>query len=289
MASFRRYKTLLKRWTLLLLPLTFGLILLTQGYQPGLSQALYPAIRAVWITNNDTIHFMDQGRTQESINQLAHLHFNTLYPVVWNSGYILYESAIAKREGLQPFSPRGNQGQDVLADMIQRAHRQGLLVLPWFEFGFMAPPFSELVKKHPQWFTQRQDGSKTSVTAAGEVMWMNPFHPQVQKFMTDLVLEVVTQYDVDGIQFDDHTALPYQFGYDPYTLALYQQEMKTAPPSNAKDPAWIRWRADKLTDFIARLNQAIKARKPNILFSLSPATYHLAYQTYLQDWLDWIR
>ncbi|BFM39184.1 family 10 glycosylhydrolase [Synechocystis sp. LKSZ1] len=289
MASFRHYKTLLKRWTLLLLPLTLGLILFLQGYQPGLSQSAYPAIRGVWITNNDTIHFMDQGRTQESINQLARLNFNTLYPVVWNSGYILYESAIAKREGLQPFSPRGDQGQDVLADLIQRAHRQGLLVLPWFEFGFMAPPFSELVRKHPQWFTQRQDGSKTSVTAAGEVMWMNPFHPQVQKFITDLVLEVVTQYDVDGIQFDDHTALPNQFGYDPYTVALYQQEMKTAPPSNPKDPAWIRWRADKLTAFIAQLNQAIKARKPQILFSLSPATYNLAYQTYLQDWLDWVR
>lgn len=254
-----------------------------------LAQSAFPEIRGVWITNNDTVHFLDQGRTTESINLLADLNFNTIYPVVWNSGYVLYESDIAKREGLQPFSPRGDQDQDVLADIIDKAHHRNMLVLPWFEFGFMAPPLSALVKRHPWWFTQRQDGSKTSVTAAGEVMWMNPFHPQVQAFITDLVMEAVNKYNLDGVQFDDHTALPNEFGYDNFTISLYQQETKKAPPNNPKDPEWIRWRADKITAFMVQLNAKIKAAKPNILVSVSPATYSLAYNTFLQDWLDWIR
>ena len=29
---------------------------------------------------------------------------------------------------------------------------------------------------------------------------MNAFHPEVQEFMTNLILEVVENYDVDGIQ-----------------------------------------------------------------------------------------
>ena len=257
--------------------------------QPSHSQSNYPEIRGVWITNNDTADFLDQNKTQQAVNLLADLNFNTLYPVVWNSGYVLYESAIAQREGLQPFNPRGYQGQDALADLITKAHQRGLLVLPWFEFGFMAPPMSELVTNHPRWFTQRQDGSKTSVTAAGEVAWLNPFHPQVQQFITDLVMEVVNKYDIDGIQFDDHLALPYDFGYDPYTISLYQQETKKAPPQNPQDWGWVRWRANKITAFVTQLNKTIKTQKPNILFSLSPATYRLAYGTYLQDWLDWVR
>jgi uncharacterized lipoprotein YddW (UPF0748 family) len=257
--------------------------------EPSHSQGNYPEIRGVWITNNDTADFLDQNKTQQAVNLLADLNFNTLYPVVWNSGYVLYESAIAQREGLQPFNPRGYQGQDALADLITKAHQRGLLVLPWFEFGFMAPPMSELVTNHPRWFTQRQDGSKTSVTAAGEVAWLNPFHPQVQQFITDLVMEVVNKYDIDGIQFDDHLALPKEFGYDPYTIALYQQETKKAPPQDPQDWGWVRWRANKITAFVAQLNKTIKAQKPNILFSLSPATYRLAYGTYLQDWLDWVR
>lgn len=280
----------------LLFCLTVLLITLLGQRSPLWSQDLplvptpaYPEIRGVWITNNDTTHFMDQNKTQESVNLLAKLNFNTLYPVVWNSGYVLYNSPIGQQEGIQPFDPRGYQGQDVLSDLIARAHQQGLLVLPWFEFGFMAPPTSELVSNHPQWVTQRQDGSKTWTGAAGEVVWLNPFHPQVQKFITDLVLEVVTQYDVDGIQFDDHLALPNDFGYDPYTIALYQKETKKSPPSNPNDTNWMRWRANKITTFVAQLNKAIKDKKPNILFSLSPAIYGLSYYTYLQDWLDWIR
>ena len=256
---------------------------------PLFAQNPFPEIRGVWITNNDTVHFMDQTRAKDSVNLLADLNFNTLYPVVWNSGYVLYESAIAKREGIQPFSPRGDQGQDVLAELIAQAHRRNLLVMPWFEFGFMAPPYSELVKRHPKWLTQRQDGGKTSISGAGEVVWLNPFRPEVQAFITELVMEVVNQYDVDGVQFDDHTALPNQFGYDPYTIALYQKETKKAPPSNPKDSNWIRWRANKITAFMTQLNKTIKAAKPNILVSLSPATYSLAYNTYLQDWLDWVR
>ncbi|MGA1623122.1 MAG: family 10 glycosylhydrolase, partial [Synechocystis sp.] len=253
------------------------------------AQTVFPEIRGVWITNNDTVHFMDQTRTRESVDLLADLNFNTLYPVVRKSGYVLYERAIAKREGIQPFSPKGDQRQDVLADLITQAHRRKLLVLPWFEFGFMAPPFSELVKRHPTWLTQRQDGSQTSISAAGEVVWLNPFRPEVQQFMTELVMEVVHNYDIDGVQFDDHTALPNEFGYDPYTIALYQQETEQAPPKDPKDANWTRWRADKITAFMTQLNLTIKAAKPNILVSLSPATYRLAYNTYLQDWLDWVR
>jgi len=256
---------------------------------PLFAQNAFPEIRGVWITNNDTVYFMDQTRTKDAVNLLADLNFNTLYPVVWNSGYVLYESALAKREGIQPFSPRGDQGQDTLADLITQAHRRKLLVLPWFEFGFMAPPDSELVKRHPNWLTHRQDGSKTSISGAGEVVWMNPFRPEVQRFMTELVMEVVNQYDIDGVQFDDHTALPNEFGYDAFTVALYQRETKKAPPTDPKDSNWIRWRADKITAFMTQLNQTIKAAKPNILVSLSPATYRLAYNTFLQDWLDWIR
>lgn len=278
-------------WRSLRLLIAFFLatIMAIAPHLPIFAQPAFQEIRGVWITNNDTTHFMDQTRTRESIDLLANLNFNTLYPVVWNSGYVLYESAIAKREGIQPFSPRGDQGQDVLADMIAQAHRRNLLVLPWFEFGFMAPPFSELVKRHPNWLTQRRDGSKTSISGAGEVVWLNPFRPEVQQFMTELVMEVVKQYDIDGVQFDDHTALPNEFGYDPYTVALYQKETKKAPPADPKDSNWIRWRANKITAFMTQLNKTIKAAKPNILVSLSPATYRLAYNTYLQDWLDWVR
>ena len=249
----------------------------------------FQEIRGVWMTSNDSDVMRDHTKLQEAITQLAQLNLNTIYPVVWNSGYAMYPSTVVQRAGIQHFVYRGLQGQDILADLITQAHRKGLLVIPWFEFGFMAPPTSELALQHPEWLTQKRDGSKTGTSAAGEVVWLNPFLPEVQQFISNLVLEVVSLYDVDGIQFDDHTSLPSEFGYDPYTLALYKQETKNDAPANPQDPAWVKWRADKITAFMTQLNQAVKQRKPRAIFSVSPNPYITAYNGYLQDWLTWVR
>lgn len=275
--------------------LSFITVLLVGGHRAiaqipaTILQAPRQEIRGVWITTNDTNMMRDRAKVQAAMSQLRRLNFNTIYPVVWNSGYVMYPSPVAQRNGIQPFVYTGIDGQDMIADITTQAHQQGLFVIPWFEFGFMAPPTSELALNHPDWLTQRRDGGQTSISAAGEVVWLNPFHPEVQQFITDLVLETVTQYDVDGIQFDDHMSLPAEFGYDPYTIALYRKETKKNPPANPQDPAWTRWRANKISAFMMQLHNAVKARKPYAVFSVSPNYYDFAYKLHLQDWLGWIR
>ena len=280
---------LLRKVSLILFAFTFCLTVI---FGPQLSAgAVNPGqeIRGVWMTTNDTVVMRDHQKLKTALQELRASNFNTIYPVVWNSGYALYPSYTAQRGGFQPFVRKGLQGQDILADLIAQAHRNGLTAIPWFEFGFMTPPSSELALKHPDWLTQKQDGTTTWTGAAGEVVWLNPFRPEVQQLITSLVLEVVTQYDADGIQFDDHMSLPYDFGYDSYTKALYQKETEKPVPANPHDPSWVKWRADKLTAYMTQLNKAVKARKASAIFSVSPNPYEYAYKASLQDWLTWVR
>lgn len=256
--------------------------------QQVISQASFPEIRGVWLTKNDTDILLDRPQLENSIRELADLNFNTIYPVVWNSGYVSYPSQVAENVGIPPLVRSDLHNQDVIGDIVREGHLHRLLVIAWFEFGFMTPPSSELALKNPWWITNRRDGSTIGESAGGSVVWLNPFHPQVQQFITDLVLEVMTKYPVDGIQFDDHTVLPTDFGYDPYTVALYKQETKTNPPANPKDKDWVKWRADKITDFMVRLNKAVKEKKPNAIFSVAPNPYHTAYNLFLQDWHRWV-
>ncbi|HEY9800046.1 MAG TPA: glycoside hydrolase family 10 protein [Leptolyngbyaceae cyanobacterium] len=283
-------RILLRSFLPILILISFVTVLLLNSFIPATAQLpTRQEIRGVWMTNNDFDILRDSLKVQDAMGKLRRLNFNTVYPVVWNSGYVMYASAVAQRAGIQPFVFRGTDGHDILADVINQAHHQGLLAIPWFEFGFMAPPTSELAMNHPEWLTRKRDGGQTSISAAGEVVWLNPFHPQVQRLISDLVLEIVTKYDVDGIQFDDHMSLPHEFGYDKYTVSLYTKETKNPPPTNHQDQAWVRWRADKITAFMVKLNQAVKARKPNVIFSVSPNYYDFAYKFQLQDWLAWIR
>lgn len=153
----------------------------------------------------------------------------------------------------------------------------------------MAPADSELAKRHPDWLTQRQD--KSVIWWEGKVhqrVWLNPLHPQVQNFITDLVSEIITNYDIEGIQFDDHFGYPTDFGYDETTIKLYQREHSgQLPPQDYQDKAWIQWRADKITDYMNSLAQTIKKQQPKAIISLSPNPYTFSLESYLLDWQKW--
>ncbi|MFN5219866.1 MAG: glycoside hydrolase family 10 protein [Cyanobacteriota bacterium] len=258
---------------------------------PGAAQPAAAAaeIRGVWMTSNDMATLRNRARMQAAVAQLSRLHFNTLYPVVWNGGHAYYPSAVSEQRGLQSFSFRGLEGQDILAELIQEAHRHNLKVIPWFEFGFMTPPDSELARRHPDWLTQKRDGGRTSISAAGEVAWLNPLRPEVQELITSLVLEVTGQYDADGIQFDDHMSLPSDFGYDRFTTALYQRQTGRTAPTDPQDPAWLKWRADQISSFMQTLHQKVRAARPQAIVSVSPNYYDFAYKLQLQDWRRWVR
>lgn len=270
--------------------LHLGLPALAQApANPASPPAPRPELRGVWLTANDMPVLRDRERMAESVGRLAALGFNTLYPVVWNGGMAYYPSSVVKERGLQDFTYLGLQGQDVLGELIAEGRRQRLLVIPWFEFGFMAPLDSTLARRHRAWLTEKQGGGLTSMSAAGEVAWLNPFRPEVQQLITDLVLEVVGTYGADGIQFDDHMTLPREFGYDAFTTALYRRETGRNPPTNPADAAWVKWRADKITAFMDQLSKAVRARRPGAIVSISPNYYDFAYKLQLQDWLTWVR
>lgn len=245
-------------------------------------------VRGIWLTNIDSDVFFERQRLTRALQRLARLHFNTLYPTVWNWGYTLYPSPVAARIVGRSLSPEpGLQNRDMLAEVVSQGHNQGLKVIPWFEFGFMAPSGSELARRHPDWLTRRRNGTQIIRQGLDNRVWLNPFQPQVQQFVLNLITEMVA-YDIDGIQFDDHFGLPVEFGYDPFTVQLYQQEHQgKRPPNNPHDPEWMRWRAKKITGFMKRVFQTIKARKPNCVVALSPNPQRSSYRNLLLDWHTW--
>ncbi|NMG07750.1 glycoside hydrolase family 10 protein [Brasilonema sp. UFV-L1] len=248
-------------------------------------------LRGVWLTNIDSDVLFERNRLQGSLQSLKNLNFNTVYPTVWNWGWTLYPSKVAQKVTGRSLDPApGLQGRDILKEIITVGHQKGLTVIPWFEFGFMAPADSQLAKNHPQWLTSRRDGSKIWKEGTHNRVWLNPFHPEVQQFIQNLIVEIVKNYDIDGIQFDDHFGLPSELGYDAYTVALYKKEHRgRAPSTNPQNPEWLRWRANKITDYMKRVFQTIKATKKNCLVSVSPNPQRFSYESFLADWQTWER
>ncbi|MGA1623688.1 MAG: family 10 glycosylhydrolase, partial [Synechocystis sp.] len=225
-----------------------------------------------------------------------------LYPTVWNDGHTLYPSAVAAKSFNQPQDPHpGLQGRDSLAEALALAKAQDLQVIPWFEFGFMAPAESEWVAAHPDWLTQNAQGE--TIWLEGKThprVWLNPLHAEVQELITALALEIVTNYDVDGIQFDDHFGYPSSLGYDRLTVDRYRQATgHNPPPPPTLDPnqncvsadpdwqAWTNWRSDQITAYLETLVQTLKAAKPDLMISISPNPQTFSKNCFLADWQQW--
>ena len=246
-------------------------------------------LRGVWLTNVDSNVLDSQRSIAEAMHFLGEHHFNVVYPVVWSDAKTVYQSEIMDSLFGLPIDPRF-AGRDPLAELIYEAHRQGLKVIPWFEYGFCSSyqkGGGRILEKFPHWAAKDSAGNLLKKNC---FEWMNAYHPEVQEFILSLVTEVVTKYNVDGVQGDDRLpAQPIEGGYSDYTKQLYAADHDgEMPPNNYRDSEWQRWRGDKLTQFAKRLYKKIKTIKPAILVTWSPSIFKWSYDEYLQDWPRWV-
>ncbi|GAC1417824.1 MAG: hypothetical protein NVS1B13_09360 [Flavisolibacter sp.] len=249
------------------------------------------AVRGVWVTNVGSLALSTPQDLELMVNTVATSGLNTIFADVFNKNQTLHPSAV-----LQKNTPAGTQvqmfgsGWDPLQILIEKSHAKGIKVIPWFEYGFIshfkgiAHP---ILEAHPDWASI--DYYKNT-TVRNDFTWLNGFHPEVQKFMLDLIMEVVNKYDVDGIQCDDHLpAMPLNSGYDTATAALYKRETSNDAPSNSSDPQWMQWRADKLTAFARVIYKNVKAAKPHCAVCFAPGPLGWSLQNNMADWDAWIR
>ncbi|MDZ8222730.1 glycoside hydrolase family 10 protein [Nostoc sp. ChiVER01] len=245
--------------------------------------------RGIWLTTTDSKVLRSKERIAEAMDFLAKTGFNVVFPVVWNKAVTLYPSQTMQ----QTFGVEIDHlsvGRDPLEEVIIEARRVGLKVIPWFEYGFASSynlNGGVLLQKKPEWTARDCNGN---LLKKNGFEWLNALDSQVQEFFLNLVLEVVKNYDVDGVQGDDRfPAFPCEGGYDEGTVNRYRQQFDRNPPQNPKDRQWLQWRADILTDFLARLYREVKAVNPNLLVAIAPNIHDWAFQEYLQDSPAWLK
>ena len=252
-------------------------------------EVLEHELRGVWLTTTDSNVLNSRANIEEAMDFLAEHNFNTVFPVVWNNAATTYPSTVMDTLIGRPIKPEF-EGRDPLQEVVEEAHERGIAVIPWFEFGFAASFSADggpIIEEKPSWAAKDKDGNL--LTKQG-FEWMNAYKPAVRDFMMALILEVIRNYDVDGVQGDDRLpASPVEGGYSEFTKQLYRQEHDGQdPPSNESDSEWMQWRADKLNAFGQRVYDEVKAVDEDLVVSWSPSVWRFSFREFLQDWPAWI-
>lgn len=253
--------------------------------------------RAVKITNVAShVMFTDEA-IAEGMKYLASIGINAILPVVQNGGYTQYPSQVmvdyfGESYRIWPTM----QGRDPLKVIIREAHRYGIEVYPWFEYGFASvysgpdgPGHGGFIgAAYPDWLARNIDGD---ICKKNGFDWLSGIHHEVQEWMLKLVMEVVRNYDIDGIEFSDRMpALPRECGYEENTVEMYKAEHDGAEPSiYYQNASWMRWRAGKLNDFYRAVRDSVKSYDQNMFVASSPSVYPWGYTEYLQDSDSWLK
>jgi len=223
--------------------------------------------RGVWVStvlNLDFPKSFDEKAQKEEIIKILDtcrdLNTNAVFFQVkpagdafYKSKYLPYSEYLTGEFGKEP-------SYDVLAFFIEEAKKRGIELHAWFNpyrvsmntTGESVTSGKSLVKKYPQW-----------VKIANNRYVFDPGIPKVREFIINCVMEVVENYDIAGVHFDDY------FYYESDSSKLDDDETfkKYGGGFENKDD----WRRNNTYLLIKELRGKINSVKPQIKFGISPS------------------
>lgn len=162
----------------------------------------------------------------------------------------------------------GTQGTqlsyDPLEYMVKSAHENNIKIHAWVN------PYRITLNSNPgklsdnSFFKPWIDENSECIMDYKGNKYLNPACKQVQEKIIAGIEEIVKNYDIDGIQFDDYF---YPSDDKELDTKTYQNYLN-ANPENHLD--LMSWRKQNVNDLISNVYKTIKSIKPNVVFGISP-------------------
>ncbi|CAG0890542.1 unnamed protein product [Darwinula stevensoni] len=228
--------------------------------------------RGAWVATVQNIDWPSQPGLDSSVAQselidildlMVDLNMNAVFFQVRPHGDAMYES------DLEPWSSylTGTAGEapspfwDPLDFFVNAAHSRGIEVHAWLNpyRGNMRSSTNDLPDDHPCVVYNE------FCYPYGNYMWMDPGAAVVADQTYNVVIDITTRYDVDGIHFDD-----YFYPYPVDGVPFPDDETYDDYLSGGGQMGLADWRRDNVNRLMQRCYNGIKAVKPNVKFTLSP-------------------
>lgn len=234
-------------------------------------------VRGVWIASVSNINFPSKkglsgsqlkAELDDIIATCVAANLNSIYFQVRPNSDALYKSSIFPvSEWLTGVQGSGLQDNfDPLEYLVEAAHEKGIAVHAWINplrvtVGSATAPQHDTNKLaatnparlHPEWTVAYADGK----------LYYNPGVPEVRKLVADGITEILKNYDVDGIIFDDYF-YPY-----PVSGAKFNDDAQFKA-YGAGFASLDDWRRDNINKLMEASYKAVKAVSPNLQFGVAP-------------------
>ena len=157
--------------------------------------------------------------------------------------------------GAQGVGPT-DSSYDPLQEAVNAAHLRSMEIHAWFNpyravinTSSSSIANSHVSVTHPEW-----------VLTFGTLKMLDPGLPAVRSYVTNVIMDVIRRYDIDGVHFDDYF-YPYS-GISTEDSASYANYGGSQPIGD--------WRRGNVNTLIHMVSDSIKAVKNRVKFGISP-------------------
>lgn len=193
-------------------------------------------------------------------DNISALGFNTVYVQVRAFGDAYYNSSLFP-SGEQFNGTIGTKKSfDALQIMIDCAHARGLSLHAWVNpMRLMTAAQIKNIDNSYQikkWYT---NNNGTYIVETNGRLYLNPAYSEVTDLIADGIAEIVSNYNVDGIQIDDY--------FYPTTAASFD---KAAYSASGTSLSLSNWRMSNVNKMVKKLYNAVHNANDTVMFGISP-------------------
>ncbi len=176
---------------------------------------------------------------------------------------------------------------DVFEYMITELHNNNIKVHAWINPYRVRTTDSDIKKLNPEspvykWLTDDNAQNDRNVCILGGI-YLNPASSEVQALIIKGIREIIDNYSIDGIAFDDYFYPTTNVEFDRLS---YEEYKSTAKKALSLDD----WRRANVNMLISGCYNAIKSKNENVVFTVSPS--HSIKKNYNELYADakfWVK
>lgn len=256
--------------------------------------------RSVWLDRGTIVACQNEKGLSDLFDRLHQTGINVVYFETNNAGFTMFPSKISTQN---PQTASWNP----LATAVKEAHKRGIEIHAWFWVFNVGNTFhNPIISQDPDYpgpVLSKHDFSWALSSGNGSLIppkqhefWLDPSNPDARKFIKDLVTEIASNYDLDGIQLD-YIRYPFngkggEMGFDWAGRQRFEREtglcLDRLDDKTRKE--WQNWKTRQISTIVEDLSSTIRGIKPS--YRISAAVYALPRVQRLasiqQDWETWV-
>lgn len=201
------------------------------------------------------------------------VHVRPFGDAMYNSSYFPWSKYCSGTQGKDP-------GFDPLEIMVEEAHKRGLQFHAWLNPYRVTTGTTDVstlatTNQARKWLTDSSTSNDRNVLSFNGNLYYNPGSVSVRNLIRKGVQEIVKNYDVDGIHFDDYfyptLGKNYEDLFDAQEYQAYVADCQNKGVTKILSIA--NWRRRNVNWLVKNIYNDIKKIDSNVVFGISPGGF----------------